>query len=232
MAARSPEEAARLILCDDHQVVRDGLCRVCERVYQVVGAASSGDELLVILKSHTADCLLLDLQMRSRSGLQLIGAIKRIRPAMKILMVTMHNDRMLAEASLSAGADGFIPKEATSDELLAAISEVLAGRRYLSSLVPKSSHGVGLGAKHLGLSRLTPRQQQIVLLLGEGKSGHEICQELKLSPSTITFHKHNIMRALGIDSAGAFLQYSVLVRAGTPADGTQSSNQGSSRGTA
>jgi DNA-binding NarL/FixJ family response regulator len=215
-----PEDAARLILCDDHQLVRDGLRYVCERLYQVVGAASSGDELLALLKSQTADCLLLDLEMRWHSGLQLIGAIKRLRPEMKILIVTMHIDRMLAEASLSAGANGFIPKEATSDELFVAISEVLAGRRYLSSRVPKSSHGVGLGAKHLGLSRLTPRQQQIILLLGEGKSGHEICRMLNLSPSTITFHKHNIMRVLGIDSDGALLQYAVLVRAGTPAEGS------------
>ncbi len=120
-------------------------------------------------------------------------------------------DRGLAEAALSAGANGFVPKDAGSDELRTAIAQVLAGLRYLSPRVPKTSHSLSLGARHVSLHRLTPRQQEIVLLLGEGRSGVEIAHTLAVGASTITFHKHNIMRALGIESEASFVKFAVLV---------------------
>lgn len=123
-------------------------------------------------------------------------------------------DRGLAEAALAAGASGFVPKDAGSSELQEAIEQVLAGLRHLSPRVPKASHCVSLDARHLGLHRLTPRQQEIVLLLGEGRPGAGIARALGLSPSTITFHKRNIMRVHGIDTEAGLLRYAVLVRAG------------------
>jgi DNA-binding CsgD family transcriptional regulator len=84
----------------------------------------------------------------------------------------------------------------------------------VSPRVPRTTHRASLGAAHVGLNRLTPRQQQIVLLLGEGKSSVEVARLLHLGPSTITFHRKNIMRILGLDSEGSLLRFAVLVRAG------------------
>ncbi len=204
----------RLVILDDQIMMVEALRTRLASEYDVLCVALSGAELLQWLRERTADCLLLELAISGQNGLHLISSIRRLQPELKILVVTILDDRVMAEASLSAGAHGFIPKHARLDELLVAISEVLQGRRYLSSGVSRGTHRVAMGAKHLGLARLTSRQQQIVLLMGDGKSGKEICEELALSASTVTFHKQNIMRTLGINSDGGLFRYSVLVRAG------------------
>jgi DNA-binding NarL/FixJ family response regulator len=134
-----------------------------------------------------------------------------MQPEIKVVVLTMLLDRALAEAALHAGAAGFVPKDAGATELRTALKEVLAGRRYVSPRVPKTSHRVGLWARHEGLYRLTPRQEQILLLLGEGKSCSQVSRELGLTPSAITFHKHNLMRTLGIASESDLLHFAVLV---------------------
>jgi DNA-binding NarL/FixJ family response regulator len=204
---------AKLVLCDDHHLVLDGLRRVCERAYEVIGAAATGDELLGILRSQRVDCVLLDLGMPVRNGLELISMIRRRAPDVKILIVTAHNDRRLADASLSAGAHGFVPKVASGDELISAVSEVLAGHTYVSRWIPAVSHSSSLSAKHLALSSLTPRQHEVFLLMGEGKSCAEICGTLGLGASTLTFHKYRIMRTLGIRADADLIRYAVLIRA-------------------
>jgi DNA-binding NarL/FixJ family response regulator len=201
----------RLILVDDHHMFVESLARVLAADHEIAGIAYSGDELLAMLPSTPSDCILLDLLLPKRHGLELIAPIRRHQPSTRVLVVTMMPDRHLADAAISAGASGFVPKDAGILELRAAISQVLAGRLYVSPLVPKSGHQVGLGAQHIGLCRLTPRQQEIVLLMGEGKSGVEISDALALCPSTITFHKHRIMRVLGIEAEASLRQYSVLV---------------------
>ncbi len=205
----------RLILADDHRMVVEGLSTSLAHRHEIAGVAYGGDELLALLRSSPADCLLLDIEMSGHNGLQLIPAIRRLQPRLAILVVTMLVDRGLAAAALNAGASGFVPKDAPVCELELAIAEVIAGRQYVSDRVPKTSHRVGIDARHRGLHRLTPRQQQIVLLLGEGRSGSNIARALHVGPSTITFHKHNIMRILGIDDEPDLVRYAVLVRAGT-----------------
>jgi two-component system response regulator NreC len=157
-----------LILADDHRMIVESLCTTLGREYDISGVANGGDELLALLRRSTADCLLLDLVMPGKNGLELIPGVRNLRPAMKILVVTMLLDRALANTSLFAGASGFVPKDASIAELKLAISEVLAGRCYVSPRVPKSSHRVGLAAHHTGLHLLTPRQEEILLLLGQG----------------------------------------------------------------
>jgi DNA-binding NarL/FixJ family response regulator len=212
----------RLILADDHVLFVEGLSKMLQPRYEVVGVAYSGDALLALLPSTPADCLLLDLSLPGRSGLDLLPDVRGLQPHMRVLIVTMHLDRVLAEASLAGGAQGFIPKDSGIEELQVAIDEVLAGRRYLSPRVPKLTHRVSLGAKHLGFARLTPRQQDIVRLIGLGRSTAEIGNLLGLSPSTVTFHRANIRTALGIDSEWGLIRYAVLVQAGgSDEDGTR-----------
>jgi len=121
----------------------------------------------------------------------------------------------IAEAALAAGAKGYVTKDEPIERLETAIFEVLGGQRYVSSL-PRSSHHLGLEASHAGLRRLTKRQQQITLMLGEGESLSEIARKLGVSPSTVTFHKENIKRILGIEGDGALRQYAVLLRTSVP----------------
>lgn len=202
-----------LIIADDHALVVDSLRSRLTPTYEVVAVAADGDELLRVLRHKKAMCILLDLEMPGRHGLEIIPLIRRAAPSSRILVVTMFEDRVIADAALSAGAHGFVPKSAPVRELDVAIGEVLAGRTYCSARVARPGHRLGLGAEHLGLHRLTPRQQQIILLLGDGKSGKEISDVLHLSPSTVTFHRRNTMRVLGLRSESGLLRYAILVRA-------------------
>jgi DNA-binding NarL/FixJ family response regulator len=209
-----PAGLPRLILADDHTMVVEGMKGMLRPSYAIAGVAHSGTELLAVLATTEAECLLLDLAMPGRNGLDLMPDIRALRPELKVLIVTMHLDRVLAEAVLHAGAHGFVPKDSGIEELREAIRTVLAGERYVSPRVPRISNKVGLGAMHAGLARLTPRQQQIVRLLGEGKTSIEIGRALGLTESTIVFHRKGIRKTLGISNEWELNRFAILVTIG------------------
>jgi DNA-binding NarL/FixJ family response regulator len=204
---------ARLVIADDHHLVAEGIRGLVEREHDVVGVAHSGLELLTLLGGTEADCVLLDLSMPDGNGLELLPDLRALRPDLRILVVTQFVDRVLAEAVLSAGAHGFIPKDAGSAELLEAIGEVLAGRRFLSRRVPTSTRRVALGALHEGWAELTPRQQDIVRMIGEGLTSQEIGERLGLTHRTVSFHREKVRKKLGVDSQWGLLRVALLVRA-------------------
>jgi DNA-binding NarL/FixJ family response regulator len=208
----------RLIIIDDHRMVAEALRQSLSPAYEIVGVGHSGAELFALLGRVCADCILLDCEMPGSNGYDILPRILREHPGVRILMVTMIADAALAHAALTIGAHGFIPKDAPIAELRTAIDDVLAKRTHVSNRIQKSTRRLGRGVRHPGLHRLTPRQEQIVLLLGDGRCPADIGRALHLSPSTITFHKHNIMRLLGVHSEAALLRYAVLLRSGTPAD--------------
>ncbi len=211
MKARRP----RLILADDHRLLVQGLKEMLGARYEIAGVAYDGEALLALLKTTPADCLLLDLSFPGRSGIEILPEVRRIQPDLKVLVLTMHVDRILAEASLASGALGFVPKDSGMEELETALTTVLAGRRFLSPRVPKTSHRMGLDAAHLSLSRLTPRQQEILRLLGEGRSSAEIGERFGLSTSAITWHRAHIRKALGLTSEWELARFAILVHLAT-----------------
>jgi two-component system invasion response regulator UvrY len=206
---------ARLILADDHQILVEGLRTMLARRFEIVGVAHGGDELLALLGQTSADCLLLDLAMPGRSGLELLPEIREKYPRMKVLIVTMHLERILADAAMRAGASGFVPKDSGSEELSEAIREVLAGGTWVSPRVARADPVEPEGAA--GLSALTPRQLEIVRLIGQGKSSAEIGEELGVSVHTITFHRTRIRQTLGIPNEWGLARFALLLQVGTAA---------------
>jgi DNA-binding NarL/FixJ family response regulator len=185
-----------------------------EDTVEVVASVDNGAKVIPAALETSPDVILLDLNLPGRSGLELIGDLRTRLPHCRILVVTMQTERVWADAALNAGAQGFVPKDAGMQELKVAISEVMAGRRFLSRLVPKKSHRPGIGPTQLGLSRLTPRQQEVVRLIGDGKSSAEIAGMLKLSLNTVAFHRKRIRQSLGIDSELGLVRYALLVQVG------------------
>lgn len=202
----------RLILADDHHLLVESLRSSLATRFTIAAVAHDGDALLALLPHTEAECLLLDISLPGRNGLELIPEVRRHRPGLKVLVVTMHVNRELAEAALHTGANGFIPKDSGLDELEAAINAVLAGERYLSPRIPPHGKAVGLAATHPALSKLTPRQQEIVQLIGDGRSSAEIAATLGLSERTVGYHRSNIRRVLGIDSDQGLARQAVLFR--------------------
>ncbi len=201
----------RLVIVDDHRLLVQGLQEMLGKRYDIVGVAYAGDELLELLRHTPADALLLDLSLPGRSGLDLLPEIRARQPELRVVVLTMHVDRILADAALAAGAAGFVPKDAGMDELERAVESVLAGEQYLSERVPPISHRVGLAAVHASLARLTPRQQTILGLIGRGKTSAEIADMLGLTESTITFHRQRIRRLLGLATEWELVRHAILV---------------------
>jgi DNA-binding NarL/FixJ family response regulator len=201
----------KLLLVDDHHLVLEGLRLELQEEFDIVGTVAQGTAVAAECRRLGPDLLLLDLSLPDRSGLEVIDEVLVEKPTMRILVVTMHRDRVLADAVLQAGASGFIPKDAAVDELRWAIRAVLAGSRYVSPLVTEGADPYPDGLS-FDLGRLTQRQQQVVRLLGDGKSTARIAEELQVSPNTVTFHRVRIRKALGIGTEWGLMRYALVVR--------------------
>ena len=208
----------RILLVDDHHLVAEGLRLSLQSRYDIVGVAHTAADAVAMAAELGPDAIALDLGLPDRGGLETIADLKAAAPAAQILIVSMHTDRTLADAALHAGAMGYVPKDAGTAELENALSEVLAGRRYVSPLLPRRGARSSLDSAQLGLSRLTPRQQEIVRLIGDGLSTAEISDQLHVSINTVAFHRKRIRKALGIDTEVGLVRYALLVQVGSETD--------------
>ncbi len=209
---RIEDRRLRLAIADDHGLLAMGLSRMLSDHHDVAGIAVSGAALLTLLDASPVDCVLLDVSMPDRSGLDVLPELRRRWPALKIVMLTMHNDRALADAALRLGANGYVPKDVDLAELLRAIALVASGRTYVSPWVPGHTDHVGIQAIHPSLLSLTPRQEQILTMVSDGNSTAAIAGSLHLSMSTVTFHRSNIRRKLGITTEHGLHQFGALIR--------------------
>lgn len=201
--------STRLMIVEDHPLVAQGLRALLEGHYEIAEMVQDATQVMPALARAKPALVLLDLSMPERNGIELLPQIKKAHPAVKVLVVTMHLDRALANLAFKAGADGFVPKEATAEELRGAIDAVLKGERFLSTRVPKRAYrGVGV-IGNPALDRLTPRQLEILKLMGEGKSGPEVATALGLSPRTIEFHRARMRHVLGVPNESGLMRFAL-----------------------
>ncbi|MFI5214663.1 MAG: response regulator, partial [Gemmatimonadales bacterium] len=201
----------RLMIVEDHPLVAQGLRALLEDHFVFAEMVQDATLVLAALARVKPALVLLDLSMPEKNGIELLPQIKRALPTVKVLVVTMHLDRALANLAFKVGADGFVPKEATAEELRGAIDAVLRGERFLSSRVPKRAYrGVGVLANP-AMDRLTPRQLQILKLMGEGKTGPEVATALGLSPRTIEFHRARMREVLGVPSESGLMRFALAL---------------------
>lgn len=202
----------RILLVDDHALVLESLRASLSSEFDVVACVATAADVLPAVQAHQPEVVLLDLGLPDRSGLEVLSDLKHYAASVRVLVVTMHNDPVLVESAMQSGAHGFVPKNAGLQELCSAVRDVAAGLRYLSPRLPKRASRPADGSEHLGLANLTPRQRQIVRLLGEGKTTAEIAACLALSPNTITFHRARIRKALGISSEAGLSKFAFITR--------------------
>ena len=202
----------RLVIGDDHHLLAEALRAALSKKHEVCAVAYTAATILTTVTTHRPDVLLLDLSLPERNGLELLSDLRAAAPATRIIIVTMHVDRVLAETTLNAGAMGFVPKDAGLAELDRAIAAVMDGETFISTRVPNSTNRVSLRAAHAALALLTPRQQEIVRMIADGLTSVEIAKQLGLSISTVAFHRTNIRSKLGVDSASDLLRYALLTQ--------------------
>jgi DNA-binding NarL/FixJ family response regulator len=200
----------RLLVAEDHALFAQGLVAMIGDEYEILGVVSDGADVVAAVRHHRPDVLLLDLSLPNRTGMDILGDVQALDSAVRVVIVTMHVDPVLVDAAIQMGAAAFVPKDSDLEELRTAIGEVLDGRRYVSPRLPRRGlHGGALD--RMGFDRLTPRQQEIVRMIGQGRTTEEMAAVLGLSPYTVHFHRKNIRRLLGLESDWAVLRYAILV---------------------
>jgi DNA-binding NarL/FixJ family response regulator len=212
---------ATVLIADDHPLMSQGLRALLRSNYVVVAVVNDAREVVNVAEQQKPDIILLDISMPHRNGIELIPELVATLPNTKILVLTMHVDRALADLAIDAGAHGFIPKEASAEELNSAIAEVLDGKRHISPRVPRRSFRDGTAVEHPELDRLTPRHKQILRFIADGKSTADIAEELGLSPRTVEFHRASIRKALGITTEHGLMRFALMLRGTSGGDEAQ-----------
>ena len=179
--------SVRIMLVDDHAIVRAGFRRLLEQHpnLQVVAEAADADRAYALFIEHEPDVIVMDVSMRGVSGLDSIRRIITRRPAARILVFSMHEDASLAERAIQLGARGYVTKSSPPETLAAAVSEVAAGKLALSPDIAKSIAIRKLSGQDDSLSLLSPREFEIFRLLASGNAVPEIAKLMNLSVKTI-----------------------------------------------
>ena len=200
----------RVLICDDHAVVRAGLRLILETRpgYVLVGEATDGADALAQARQTQADLVILDLSLPGGSGLTAIPALRQAVPDVKVLVLTVHEDEAYFFAALQAGAAGYVLKGGSASELIAALDLVAEGGVPIPRLL-----GQRLASDHLGRAPgpadLSEREQGLLRLIAAGSSNKEIAEALALSLRTVERHRSSIMSKLGFQNKAELLQYAI-----------------------
>ncbi len=191
---------ARVVLCDDHQIVTDGLKQLLSGTPDItcVGTAASGEEALYLLEHIRADVLVTDIDMPGMDGNQLIERLKVRLPELRIIVLSMHDEPAIVQRAMGLGADGYLVKSAGRDELLLAIRSVHAGHKHFSgsAMAPLMQHRVAVHSGRGVLKDLSEREIEVLAALAEGLNNRQIGEKLFISPRTVDTHRTNLMRKL------------------------------------
>jgi DNA-binding NarL/FixJ family response regulator len=200
----------RVLLADDHEIVRDGLKRIlgASSDVQVAGEAANGDDALALARAHDYDLALLDMSMPGLSGIDLIKRLKLEKPRMKLLVLSMHGEPQYAARALKAGAAGYLTKDSAAEQLVGAIRKVAAGGVLVSEAAAAGllAASTGEGPLH---SRLSDREFEVFKQLAGGASPTEIARRLHLSVKTVSTHKTRIQEKLGLSSTAELVRYAL-----------------------
>lgn len=215
---KSSETAThRILVIDDHSVVRHGLALLLQREAGLVvcGEAGTYEEALAAAIDLKPDVALVDLTLKDRSGLDLLRELQQKAPAVRALVLSMHDEAEYAERALRAGARGYVMKEDADDVIVQAIRHVLAGEIYVSPamssrLITQLSSGDRTAAgDDGGAASLTEREREVFDCLGEGLSTRKIAEKYGLSERTVEVHRANIKKKLGCEDAAQVLREAV-----------------------
>lgn len=202
----------RILLADDHPMVLEGVAKILEDNFDIVDKVEDGRALLESAQRLNPDVIVTDMAMPLLNGLEAARQLKKLVPDAKLIFLTMHADATYAKEAFDAGASGYLLKRSAASELTQAIRAVLHGRTYLTPLLlPDDQPFLGNGfGKHLPkLKQLTPRQREVLQLIGEDKSTKEIATILGISVKTVEFHKSKIMETLGLHTIAELTRYAI-----------------------
>ncbi|TFW39753.1 response regulator transcription factor [Pseudomonas putida] len=196
----------KIALVDDHVLVRDGVKALLGAVpyFKVVGQAESGQEAIQLVRSCALDILLVDVGLQDMNGLELTRQLCGLHADIKILILSMYDNQEYVRSSITAGALGYVLKNAPSTELVAAIEAIAAGGTFYSPEIARK-----LVSNHRDENDLTPRELQVLSMIAKGYNSKEAARELAISVRTVETYRLSIRRKLNIDSPAALVKYAL-----------------------
>ncbi len=209
-------ERYRIVIAEDYTILRDGLRALIssDPNFEVVGEAEDGRQAIKRVNQLLPDLLLIDLSMPRMNGIDALKEIKRDCPKTRVIVLTVHKTNEYLTAALQAGADGYVLKDASREELLNAIHHVLAGKSYLSPTVSKEVisgflEGQTPQESATSWSLLTRREREILTAIAEGGKNKDIAEQLHISPKTVDKHRSNIMKKLDLHNVASLTAYAI-----------------------
>lgn len=204
----------RILITDDHPLLRQGLRQILEgdpeSRFGDIEEASNGQELMKLLSERCFTIVILDISLPGRSGLDLIGDIRKMCPETKVLMLSMFSEEQYAIKALKLGASGYLTKNSAPDELIRALLKICSGQRYItSSLAERITFDLLDEKKKSEIELLSPRELEVIALLASGKTITTIAQELSLSPKTISTYRERILSKLNLKTTSDIIRYAI-----------------------
>jgi DNA-binding NarL/FixJ family response regulator len=201
----------RVILADDHTLVRAGIRRILESQpqFEVVAEAPDGAAALDAITRYPADVLVLDLNMNGLEGIDVLRRCKITAPDLKVVILTMHTGHEYVSRALAEGADGYLLKDSAVQDLAAAIEAVMAGGTFFSPAIQQQMAEMVREGPRQGLQGLTEREREVLALIARGLSTKEIASSLDIGQRTVETHRANLMRKLGVKSVALLTQVAI-----------------------
>jgi two-component system invasion response regulator UvrY len=202
----------KILVADDHTIVRDGLKQILAETddLRVLGEAANGQEVLQQVRKEAWDVLLLDISMPGKSGIELIKQLKKEKPTLHILVLTMHEEHQYAVRAFKAGALGYLTKNSASSQLVTAIRKVAGGGAYVSTaLAERMALDLIPSTDEPPHTLLSDREYQIFQLIVSGKTISEIAQQLSISVKTVSTHKSRIMEKMHMTNQAELIRYAL-----------------------
>ena len=199
----------RILLAEDHAVVRAGVRELLEQVegFRVVAETENGSEVEDLVREHSPDILVIDLALRGLDGIEGIRRAKRVRPQIRVVVLSMHRSDAHVSQAINVGANAYVLKDDSFEDLVDAVRAVLRGESYMSRSVP------ALDRKKTGAEdryeSLTPREREVLHLVAEGMTSDEIADKLSLSVRTVETHRANIMAKLGVRNQTRLVHFAI-----------------------
>lgn len=214
---KPPIKSIRVILADDHTLVRAGIRALLEKLpeVKVLGEASNGREVLELVKNHQPDVVLMDITMPGLNGLDAAARMAKEFPEVRVIILSMHNNEEYYWRALKAGAAGYLLKKAATTELAIALQRVVDGEIYLSQEISnqllKKFPLRGIADRKSPIEQLTGRQREILQLIAEGQNTKQIGELLKVSPKTVEYHRMKLMGRLNVHDVPGLVRFALRV---------------------
>ena len=202
----------RILIVDDHAVVRDGIKKIFDEQPDAIafGQAGTAAEALSLVRDEVWDVVVLDLSLGARSGLEVLKELKQIRPRLPVLILSMHSEEQYARRAFKGGASGYITKDSPRTELLKAIKKVIKGGRYLSpTLAETLVFDMERGTDRPPHAALSDREFEVMKLIASGRKVTEIAGILSLSDKTISTYRARILEKMNMKTNAEIIRYAI-----------------------